>query len=61
MLKSLNSGIPSLSTSATISIHVLESTSLSHAGNDRGIHIVLPSVHFTLQLDEVEFLISRLT
>ncbi|EJD74400.1 cadherin domain-containing protein [Loa loa] len=45
-------GIPPLSASAAVSIHVLESTSLSHAGDDKGIHIVSPSVHFTLQLDE---------
>ncbi|VBB25312.1 unnamed protein product, partial [Acanthocheilonema viteae] len=45
-------GIPPLSASTTVSIHVLESSSLSHAGDDTGIHIVSPSVHFTLQLDE---------
>ncbi|CAG9529900.1 unnamed protein product [Cercopithifilaria johnstoni] len=45
-------GIPPLSASTTLSIHVLESTSLSHAGDNKGIHIVSPSVHFTLQLDE---------
>ncbi|VDK84606.1 unnamed protein product [Litomosoides sigmodontis] len=45
-------GIPSLSSSATVSIHVLESTSLSQAGGNKGIHIVSPSVHFTLQLNE---------
>uniref|UniRef100_A0A0R3S1B5 IgGFc_binding domain-containing protein n=1 Tax=Elaeophora elaphi TaxID=1147741 RepID=A0A0R3S1B5_9BILA len=45
-------GVPPLSVSAAVSIHVLESTSLSHAGDDKGVHIVSPSVHFTLQLDE---------
>ncbi|VDO50479.1 unnamed protein product [Onchocerca flexuosa] len=53
-------GVPSLSASTAVSIHVLESTSLSRVGDDKGIHIVSPSVHFTLQLDEVEFLISLL-
>ncbi|MCP9266464.1 BMA-CDH-10 [Dirofilaria immitis] len=46
-------GTPSLSANTAVSIHVLESTSLSRAGDDKGIHIVSPSVHFTLQLDEV--------
>uniref|UniRef100_A0A1I8EMH9 Cadherin domain-containing protein n=1 Tax=Wuchereria bancrofti TaxID=6293 RepID=A0A1I8EMH9_WUCBA len=45
-------GMPPLSATAAVSIHVLESTSLSHTGDNKGIHIVSPSVHFTLQLDE---------
>ncbi|VDK78031.1 unnamed protein product [Onchocerca ochengi] len=45
-------GSPSLSASTAVSIHVLESTSLSRVGDDKGIHIVSPSVHFTLLLDE---------
>ncbi|VDN82127.1 unnamed protein product [Brugia pahangi] len=45
-------GMPPLSATAAVSIHVLESTSLSHAGDSKGIHIVSPSVHFTLQLEE---------
>ncbi|VDK48389.1 unnamed protein product [Gongylonema pulchrum] len=46
-------GTPPLSSSATVSIHVLESTSLSRAGDDKWIHIVSPPVDFSLKLDEV--------
>ncbi|VDK18773.1 unnamed protein product [Anisakis simplex] len=52
IVTAVDRGVPPLNSTATISVRVLESTSLSRDGDDKEIHISTPPINFVLELDE---------